>query len=140
MDMSDGSSFLPEILGELREAIGPQALARLLADLPSEIQQQRRVLLAAWAEGGLEQMRIAANALKDCVSMLGAMPLSDVCMALEGAAKAHDTARVGELMEAFEAAAAACVAESFAHSSAERQAACFNVDAIEHFVRDTTRD
>ena len=118
------SVFDEQILKNLREAIGLVDLAALLRELPQEIRCQHSALRSGWDARKLESVRVVAHGLKGCVGTLGAMSMSNLCRTLEAAAASHDAARVGELLQPLEAAARACIAESFSRAAAEEQTAC----------------
>lgn len=119
-DFSDEPLFDLEQMGLLREAMGPEDLGPMLAELPQHALQSLDAIQAALTADDLDQTRRAAHVLKGCASSFGAARLAAIARAIELECPSVAVLRqcMPALVEAIEATAAA-IGELTAMADAE---------------------
>lgn len=108
-DFASEPLFDPEQIELLREAVGPEDLGPMLAELPQHALQSLDAIRGALAANDLDQTRRAAHVLKGFASSFGAARLAAIAhdMELECSSVPELRQRVPALIEAIEATSAA---------------------------------
>ncbi|WP_417450117.1 Hpt domain-containing protein [Kordiimonas sp.] len=99
-----------KVLDKLTNDVGEESVEFLVGSLKQEIERTGLAISEHLSKGEIEQVEIQAHALKSAARSFGAMPLGDICQAIEEAARASRTSEIAGLMKRFRFVSAETIA------------------------------